>query len=228
MKDVCIIIPIYKELPTGNEIRSIMRCMDVMSGRDIAYIAPDGFDASAYPNAKVETFDSRYFRSREGYSELCCSSELYARFSGYCYVMIYQPDCWIFRDCLEDIMLLDYDYIGAPWYGCRDVRTMNKLPDGTVGNGGLSLRKVSTFLRLAKEGEWSHPEDAYWCIDRGSELRLAPEEIAVLFSLEHNPAKGLMTSGGIVPMGCHRPWQLRYYPIWRALGVPPMVPEPGE
>ena len=42
MKSVCIVIPIHKTAPSGNELCSISHCMEIFNGSDIAYIAPMG------------------------------------------------------------------------------------------------------------------------------------------------------------------------------------------
>lgn len=220
MKSVCIVIPIYKTAPSGNELCSISRCMEIFNGRDIAYIAPMGLDIAAYPQARVVRFNRLYFSSVESYSELCRSKELYSAFSEYEYILIYQPDCWVFEDRLDEFTALGYDYIGAPWFGVRDISTGRPLEDGLVGNGGLSLRKTETFLRLV--GQPCHPsipEDVYWCKHRASELNIAPTDVACRFSLEHHPERGFSMTGEL-PMGCHKPWQLKYYKLWHSMGVP--------
>jgi len=226
MKDVCIVIPVYKTKPSLNELRSIEQCKKVMKGRDIAYVAPEGFDSSAYPTARVVTFNKGFFKSLWNYSELCATKSLYLAFADYDYIMIYQPDCWVFKDELDEFMLLGYDYIGAPWFGCKNVADGSRIKDGTVGNGGLSLRKVSTFIALAKSAECRpHPEDVYWCIHRAKELNIAPVQVAASFSIEHRPKTVISLFKGWLPMGCHKPWQLGYYEFWRHYGVPEYIDE---
>lgn len=220
-KDVCIVIPIYKIAPSPNELQSIRRCFDVFNDRDIAYIAPLGLDIAAYPQARVMSFNGMYFSSTATYSELCRSKELYSAFSEYKYILIYQSDCWVFSDTLDWFTALGYDYIGAPWFGVRDISTGRPLTDGQVGNGGLSLRKTATFLRLAGQPcSSSVPEDVYWCRVRASELNIAPTDVACRFSLEHHPERGISINGGRLPMGCHKPWQLKYSNLWYSMGVP--------
>ncbi len=53
----------------------------------------------------------------------------------------------------------DLDYVGAPWLPCADSPWVSRA---RVGNGGLSLRKVDSFLKvLASDAYWVEPE-AYW------------------------------------------------------------------
>ncbi|KAK4216091.1 hypothetical protein QBC37DRAFT_280309 [Rhypophila decipiens] len=75
------------------------------------------------------------------------------------HLLIFQTDsilCANSRQTLNDF--LDYDWVGAPWN-----------PNGKFGgNGGLSLRKVSTIidiLRNQKRKDNSEPEDV-WLTDR--------------------------------------------------------------
>ena len=59
--------------------------------------------------------------------------------------MIYQLDCLVFSDKLLEWCELDYDYIGAP------LPVSKSDPDkglSRAGNGGLSLRKAKSFLKV--------------------------------------------------------------------------------
>jgi hypothetical protein len=83
--------------------------------------------------------------SSSTYSRLLLSADFYRRFSDYDYILIYQLDCLVFSENLNRWCDMGFDYIGAPWVGLG--------PDGSayvsrVGNGGLSLRKVRSFLRV--------------------------------------------------------------------------------
>jgi hypothetical protein len=62
-------------------------------------------------------------------------------------MLIYQLDAYVFKDELEYWCNKDYDYIGAPWAykngsGKIELRT---------GNGGFSLRKISSHINLFKK-----------------------------------------------------------------------------
>lgn len=71
----------------------------------------------------------------------------YKSFKDYDYMLIYQLDAWVFKDELMEWCNKGYDYIGAPWFedfGSHE--TGKKL--WAVGNGGFSLRKIKTFIKL--------------------------------------------------------------------------------
>ena len=99
------------------------------------------------------------------------------------WLLVFQTDsifCANARLTLNDF--LDFDWIGAPW-----------APDGRFGgNGGLSLRRVSTMidvLRHQERVEDSEPEDV-WLADRVSHrpgARVANGTTSLTFSGEQWP-----------------------------------------
>jgi hypothetical protein len=89
-------------------------------------------------------FAPDYFKSNAGYNRLMLSREFYARFAAYEYVLIHQLDAIVFGS-VEPFLGMGVDYLGAPWIE----HDANGAPYLTrVGNGGLSLRRVSAFRQL--------------------------------------------------------------------------------
>lgn len=214
--NVCIVIPLYKVRPTELELKVINQGREIFKDRDIFYVVPRGFDASAYaPEALVE-FPEYYFYSLSNYSELCCLEGFYQAFKQYDWMMIYQPDCWVFEDKLDEFCALGYDYIGAPW------PKMNGIPEDGVGNGGFCLRSIPKFIHLTHNLQscGAHPEDRFWCIDMKAYLNIAPIEVGAHFSLEHEPMRWYHAYGKVRPMGCHKPWRFDYERFWKTFNVP--------
>lgn len=214
--NVCIVIPLYKVRPTELEFKVINQGREIFKDRDIFYVVPHGFDASAYaPEALVE-FPEYYFHSLSNYSELCCLEEFYQAFKQYDWMMIYQPDCWVFEDKLDEFCALGYDYIGAPW------PKMPGIPEDGVGNGGFCLRSIPKFIHLTHNLQscGAHPEDRFWCIDMKAYLNIAPIEVGAHFSLEHEPMRWYHAYGKVRPMGCHKPWRFDYERFWKTFNVP--------
>lgn len=213
---VCVIIPVYRAVPSAIELKSIENSCRIFVGRDIYYVAPRGLDMSAYPFQAVHEFPEFYFQSTITYSELCCLHDFYRTFRDYDYMLICQPDCWVFDDRLDRFCAMGYDYIGAPWPKMRGIDR-----DG-VGNGGFSLRKVSRFMTLTRQlcDCGAHPEDRFWCIDMREYLDIAPISVAATFSLEHDPARWYKEYGKVKPMACHNPWRFDYKKFWKPRGVP--------
>lgn len=61
-------------------------------------------------------------------------------------MLIYQLDAWVFRDELEQWCKKGYDYVGAPWFEGYHKPESEKIIG--VGNGGFSLRKIKSFLKV--------------------------------------------------------------------------------
>lgn len=149
-KKCVVVIPAYKVDLNDSEILSIRQCLSVLNKYDFRLVCPEKLDTSTYEqlfseyNKNLETvrFDLHFFRSIDGYNALLLSKDFYTHFIEWEYMLIYQPDAFVFRDELEYWCSQGYDYIGAPW---RIVRTTEIDPINS-GNGGLSLRKVNSML----------------------------------------------------------------------------------
>ena len=146
MKDIAIVTVGYKESLTDDEIISFERCLRVFNKRDIFMITPDNIDLYGYEyvinNANKPVtflkFDANWFKSVNTYSKLLVQKSFYELFLDYKYILIYQLDCYAFKDNLDYFINLDYDYYGAAWTWSNVYKC--------VGNGGLSLRKISAFI----------------------------------------------------------------------------------
>ena len=207
--EYCIVIPIYKaELDCVEEI-SLRRLRKILIDdkmnvgiwheyedySPVYLVCPKGLDTSKYEEIynvgdekidlkKVE-FDPGYFKSTATYSQLCINYDFYKTFDKYEYMLIYQLDCYLFKDEILQWCRKGYDYIGGPILstdcGWDTVKKSRKGEEWKpfVGNGGLSLRKISTFLDITNpEGEFRKRynltddklknvifEDKYFCND---------------------------------------------------------------
>ena len=149
---IAVVIPVYKKIPSSDELQSLKQCLRILGEFPIHLVCPEDFDASSYEavagaNLIRQEFESAYFVGIEGYNRLMMSHAFYQRFRDYDYILIYQLDAWVFRNELRQWCQKGYDYVGAPWFEKnRSHEEGGKL--WLVGNGGLSLRKVSRFLEL--------------------------------------------------------------------------------
>lgn len=149
-----IVIPVYKPHITHDELCSLMQCIKMLNRHDIALVCPQTMDTSEYiavfkqfnMPVIISRFDDSWFLGLDAYSGLCLSDTFYKRFSEYEYMLIYQLDCWVFDDKLQYWCNMGYDYVGAPW-SQKHLKQwgITKYP---VGNGGLSLRKIDTMIKL--------------------------------------------------------------------------------
>ena len=149
-KPVAIVTPIYRLPLTEHEEVSLRHLRHYLSGYDRFIVAPKKLEGLAldFPDFKLTCFEDSYFESIFGYNKLMLSTEFYAAFSDYEYVLIYQLDCLVFSSDLEAWCHKKWDYVGAPWFE----KYQNDPSAGLwgVGNGGLSLRHIQHSLEALK------------------------------------------------------------------------------
>lgn len=144
-----VVVPLYREALDPAETIALTQCCRVLKRNAIAFAAPDTLDVSRATaiasregaESRVERFEAAYFRSSGTYNALLLSGAFYRRFETCEYILIHQLDAFAFSDELERFCALGYDYIGAPWL--HDPKRGR-----IVGNGGFSLRKVASALRV--------------------------------------------------------------------------------
>lgn len=195
MKDVAIVIMAYKNELTEFEKISFERCLNVFSKRDIFIACPWNMLKDEYAkinNYKVHmnfiNLENKWFDSIVSYSKMMMQKWFYEMFIEYKYILIYQLDCYVFQDNLNYFIDLDYDYYGAPWIWSNVLRC--------VGNGGLSLRKVSAIienLEERKDMEYINSdecegliEDFAYCTGFFPLKNICPFYVAEKFSFETN------------------------------------------
>lgn len=162
MQKVVVIIPIYKEKPNTNEVISLRQTMCVLGQYPIVLVCPERLNLDVYENLYVElrgaesllheSFEEKYFYDIKGYNRLLLSEVFYERFAQYEYMLICQPDAYVFRDELMEWCNKGYDFVGAPLFGTY-WEGQSSLQKGKIGNGGLSLRKVESYLNFFRGKE---------------------------------------------------------------------------
>ena len=221
-KHACVtVIPVYKPKPNRTELLALLQ-LRFLGLKELTLVCPEGLDLSAYfdvlPELKVQRFSAEYFLSVQAYNDLVISLPFYQAFADqYEYLLIHQLDAFLLINQIEHFCSLGYDYFGAPWKdGFPQYRfLLNRWPIQInckrfyVGNGGLSLRKIASTIKLLTRKEhhisktW-FMEDAffgYWgSIDPF--FRACSPEIAATFSLETEPANWVEKTGQL-PMGFH-------------------------
>ena len=155
---VAIIVPVFKKYESLNEceLKLIEQIKTIFTNREILIILPLSLEIDWKNNSefKVIGFKDAYFKNKHSYSKLLCRKHFYNSFCEYDYIQIIQTDCWVFKDELDHFSTLGYDYIGAPWLvGGFDGHPEEKL--WKTGNGGFSLRNVSSFISIIERIEFS-------------------------------------------------------------------------
>lgn len=184
-KECAIIVPVYKSQIKKIEYESLKQLVNVVNNAyQIILVYPEGLYWQYYRNILNYNFgllelNSQYFQSVWTYNLLCQRYEFYELFRDYKYMLIYQLDGWIFYNDIDKFCKMNYDYIGSPW----------KAEKYNVGNGGVSLRKISTFIDVCKQITPSNRkfEDFLFSEDYSNMLNIAPLDIAIQFSLCEDP-----------------------------------------
>ena len=248
---VKVVIPIYTSSLNGDERRSLRQTMEVLGKWPRVFVVPQSLDTAALeaewkPSQVIRVSDQWLGRANgiAGYNRMMLAREFYELFADCEYILVCQTDVWIFRDELAEWCGCGYDYIGAPWIkrsiynrpiirqwlvmrrrlaDRKGVRLRQHLFD-KVGNGGLSLRRVSSFIgacdRLAgtidlynsRSGHLWH-EDVFWATEPTG-FRYPDLRQALGFAFDTNPAFCLRTTGGKLPFGCHAWSKPRYRKFW--------------
>ncbi len=157
-KTVAIVIPLHKEDLEPDE-RLSLRCLkNTLGGYPIYFAMPFGMRPPV-DFGRAAFFPKKYFRCRICYSALLTSKQFYRAFEEYEYILIYQTDCLVFRDELMEWCARGYDYVSAPWIKEVMGPVLDWAEGDAVGNGGFSLRKVKSHLRVL-ERRWKTPDRA--------------------------------------------------------------------
>lgn len=250
MKKVCIIIPIYHIEPTRQEIVSIQTTMEKLGTHDVFFIAPANVDVAYYrdkfPNVQIRKY-TKWTNDIDSYSRLLISPAFYKEYKEYEYMLIVQTDALVLGTDMQLQKFLDlgYDYYGAAWEGYASVNGREipkfRLPKWQknawiyrlarvrrcmVGNGGFSLRKVDSCLKLLTKYWfaalcWHENEDlffSYYAI--GEEFKGAPFEVAITFAREENLKDALQS--GTIPFGVHA-WEKDYPELFDYLKTRGMI-----
>jgi hypothetical protein len=182
------------------------------------WLAPQGLDVSEieglFPDWQVKRFPQECFLDVRRYSWWMTSQEPYRAFDSFEFLTICQSDAVLLRSPSQ-IELDGCDYIGSTWIppiktlvvgsrvyvasyemdeaqGWWPVRFFGKTR--AVGNGGLSTRRVSAFIRCAERLEDPRFDSARWHINEDAlfvalsgrfGLRVASADLANRTYLEH-------------------------------------------
>lgn len=224
---VVIVVPTYKETLSIVEQISLCQLQRVLGAYPKVFIAPEGLKINYNGLEKgfsTEFFNKAYFSSITGYSCLCLSKELYERFSDYDYMLLCQLDAFVFNDRLMEFVNKGYDYIGAPVY--RYVPHWHAI--GTnVGNGGFSLRKISSCIKMLEHApSWlpDNPfydifkctEDLFWAycsIKKELDFKIPKQKEALEFAIQDNVAHAYERFNELKPFACHGwyKWDCRFF-----------------
>ncbi len=227
MKKVAVVTPIYKAVLNDSERFALQHGYAVLSAYEKIFVSPVNleYQDTVRPD-KVIRFPQHYFKNIAGYNRLMLSAHFYSQFMEYEYILVFQPDAFIFRDELIQWCAKGYAYIGAPWPGGSLIPPFQYYGTGYIakylpfilksrkvflGNGGLSLRNVRASLEILQKHRyvarfWTGNEDAFWSYYTtlpGANYPVPEERDASRFSLELAAEQYIQANGGELPFGCH-------------------------
>lgn len=225
-KDVCIIIPIYKDNGLNNpllydEVESIYHTIKLMNKYNIYFLCHPDLNISFYKRFEGNNIYFKFFnyKTRKEYSNMCLNYEFYKMFSNYKYMLICQTDAYIFKDELLYWCNKGYDYIGAlALFSEIKPKWIGKFGDENIGdihsykypvlNGGFSLRNIQSmynfcFKNKDKFKTEQFNEDCVICWYHWNELNMPPLEDAIKFSAENQTYAYYPKFYNKLPFGCH-------------------------
>lgn len=257
-KDIAVVIPIYLPSLSNIERISLEQCLRLLSAYSIVIIKPECLNIDAitshYGLTCIEMFPNGCFTSLRAYNKLVLAEEFYRRFQSYTYMLIYQLDAYVFNDELLNWANKGYDYIGAPWLpwkkrhlsligryrlSCqrffyklfnKKVFKSDKYYAYQVGNGGLSLRRISKMQeitahyknkinKLLDDDMPFYPEDVFLLhelTDRNFKLKKPHFKEALRFAMEERPEWAYLYNGRQLPFGCHAWCHKDYCFFWKS------------
>jgi hypothetical protein len=115
--------------------------------------------------------------------------------------MMFKSNCHLIDSFLDK----NYDYIGAPWLICNYYPTKER---DFIGNGGFSLRKKETMLKIIDNHKWDEnhewPEDLYFSKKYNDIQPVKPDyETAKTFCVDEVFSP--------ITMACHKPWNHAHF-----------------
>ncbi len=240
-KECIVVFPVYKSLD-NIEIAAFVQAIKMTQNYSHVFIAPKSmvFDSSfdKLKDIEIVRFDNHYFESINGYNRLMIAKEFYKTFSAYNYMLIHQSDAYLFKPELDYWLKKGFDYIGAPWIRpgkilltefykkiakfipfifSEKAKRRHSVRNNT-GNGGLSLRRVSSFMYVLdnvpekllntylQSNDRDYNEDVFWSLEAPrlyQPMKIPKWEEALLFSFERGSEWSYKRIGNKLPFGCH-------------------------
>jgi hypothetical protein len=157
-KTVAIVVPASarKEFLPEEEI-SLRHLFRFLGPYDKYLVAPRGLSLQR-EGFRVLKFSRKFFGSAAAHNRFLMWPGFYRAFRDYEYILIYHLDSLVFSDQMMEWCRAGYDYIGAPWLPCPETPWVK---EPRVGNGGFSLMKVESVLKVLYNRYRVEPA-SYW------------------------------------------------------------------
>ena len=247
---VKVVVPVYKERLQGRELLTLKNNAQKLARYPHVVVAPEGLNVDAITceisSCEVVRVSKEWLGSNgvAGYNRMMLSKSFYELFADCEYILICQSDAWVFSDCLSEWCDKGYDYVGAPWpkrkvyelpiikqylwlrrklLGGGD-RILRQDYFGKVGNGGFSLRRISSFIEACdtyanRAEEFKHSkgivfnEDWFWALVPKN-FRYPSFDEALGFSFDSHPELCYKLAERKLPFACHGWYKKRNIKFW--------------
>lgn len=205
-RKIVVVIPYFHEHLSLEERISLEQCEKVLNKYEIILLIPKRLEGKELPEHLMVVVPDEWLDSIESYNQMMVNIDFYSRFRRYEYMLIYQLDAIVFSDRLLEFCNMGYDYIGAPWLRrSREIYNL-KREYYYVGNGGLSLRKIQTFIDIcASEQSYNIniPEDEFWSKHKSDCFKVPNIDTALSFAMEEQIQRCMKRNNNELPFGCH-------------------------
>jgi hypothetical protein len=143
-------------------LNNILECLSNDWGI-VFFCGINNYDYSTHIVNKLNTlFDNRILLIKleienldgKSYSKLLATKTIIYDYIDTEYFLVFQTDPMMFKsNChlMNNFLNKGYDYVGAPWLVCEYQPTKNR---SFIGNGGFSLRKTETMLKIIANYAW--------------------------------------------------------------------------
>jgi hypothetical protein len=158
-----VVVPLYRAELSRTDTISLTQCCRTLARHPIVLACPERLDVAralsvaraAGVEPRVERIAPDWFESTGTYNALLMSRSFFERFERHEYILVHQLDAFVFADALDAWCARGYDYVGAPW---------SHEPGGVriVGNGGFSLRRVDSALKVLRTWRGSRLALRWW------------------------------------------------------------------
>ena len=169
--------PTHKQELSHTEITRIRISQISNKFIEHAFILPNSvnnyFFNQHFPKSKMIHLEDEYFRTIRDYNRLLLTNNFYDMFNSYEYIVILQTDSFLIKD-ISDIIDKKFTYVGSPWAHPKKINFLfghfyenSRKINGflstkiEVGNGGLSIRKVSNFIDLLSSIRYKNNKNSH-------------------------------------------------------------------
>ena len=167
MDNVIVLIPLYRNYLEPFEEISLKINLNYLDGFTINFISPvklknDAIFIKLLEKYKLDVvfFENKFFKNIAGYNKLMLDLHFYSTFKNYKFMLICQLDALVLSNNLQFWVDQNYDYVGAPWV----VEDGESIYFDSMGNGGLSLRKIDKFIEVLKSSDFYFNDKKFFFI----------------------------------------------------------------